>query len=90
MSDWRHLAACKDEDPELFYPVGDSGPALLQAAEAKAVCRRCRVTSSCLAYALATGQADGIWGGTDEKERRKLLERRGSRSYGSRVKAAAG
>ena len=45
--DWRHRAACRDEDPELFFPVGNSGPALLQISEAKAVCRRCPVASSC-------------------------------------------
>lgn len=54
--DWRHDAACRDEDPELFFPVGNSGPALLQVAEAKAVCHRCTVASDCLAWALASGQ----------------------------------
>ncbi len=39
--DWRHRAACRDEDPELFFPIGTTGPALLQVEEAKAVCRRC-------------------------------------------------
>ena len=42
--DWRHDAICRDEDPELFFPIGTSGPALLQVEQAKAVCRRCRVT----------------------------------------------
>ena len=37
--DWRHKAACLDEDPELFFPIGNTGPALLQIEEAKQVCR---------------------------------------------------
>ena len=41
--DWRHRAACRDEDPELFFPIGNTGPALLQIEEARAVCRRCEV-----------------------------------------------
>ena len=45
--DWRHEAVCRDEDPELFFPVGNSGPALLtQIAKAKLVCNRCPVATS--------------------------------------------
>jgi hypothetical protein len=43
--DWRHKAVCRDEDPELFFPVGNSGPALAQIADAKLVCNRCSVTT---------------------------------------------
>ena len=49
--DWRHRAACLDEDPELFFPIGNTGPALLQIEEAKAVCRRCEVIDTCLRWA---------------------------------------
>lgn len=73
--DWRHRAGCRDEDPELFFPVGNSGPALLQIAEAKTVCRRCPVISDCLTWALDTGQDAGVWGGMSEDERRALKRR---------------
>lgn len=77
MTDWRHYAVCRDVDPELFFPVGTSGPALVQTAEAKAVCARCPVVSECLTWALAAGQDAGVWGGLSEDERRAL--RRGTR-----------
>lgn len=70
--DWRHRAGCKDEDPELFFPVGTSGAALLQIAEAKTVCRRCPVADECREYALGAGEDAGVWGGMSEDERRAL------------------
>lgn len=79
--EWFARAACRDEDPELFFPIGAAGPGLAQAAEAKAICQRCPVREACLAYALATGQDAGIWGGLTEEERR-LLRRRSRRRAG--------
>ena len=73
--DWRHRAACRDEDPELFFPTGNSGPALHQIREAKSVCRRCPVASTCLTWALSSGQDAGVWGGMSEDERRALKRR---------------
>ncbi|WP_298800429.1 WhiB family transcriptional regulator [uncultured Pseudonocardia sp.] len=73
--DWRHRAICRDEDAELFFPVGTTGAAALQLAEAKTVCRRCPATSACLAFALETGQDHGVWGGLSEEERRALRRR---------------
>jgi WhiB family transcriptional regulator, redox-sensing transcriptional regulator len=75
MTDWRHSAICRDEDPELFFPIGNSGPALLQIAEAKTVCRRCPVVSRCLAWALENGEDTGVWGGMSEDERRAAKRR---------------
>ncbi|WP_432158770.1 WhiB family transcriptional regulator [Streptomyces sp. bgisy153] len=73
--DWRHNAACREEDPELFFPIGDTGPALLQIEEAKAVCRRCPVIEQCLQWALESGQAHGVWGGLSEAERPSMKRR---------------
>jgi WhiB family redox-sensing transcriptional regulator len=73
--DWRHEAACLDSDPELFFPIGNTGPALLQIEEARSVCRRCGVTEECLQWALDTGQDAGVWGGLSEDERRALKRR---------------
>jgi WhiB family transcriptional regulator, redox-sensing transcriptional regulator len=73
--DWRHKAVCRDEDPELFFPVGNSGPALAQIADAKIVCNRCPVTTECVSWALESGQDAGVWGGMSEDERRALKRR---------------
>jgi WhiB family redox-sensing transcriptional regulator len=73
--DWRHAAACREVDPELFFPIGNSGPALLQIEEAKQVCRRCSVMDECLRWAIDSGQDAGVWGGMSEDERRTLKRR---------------
>lgn len=78
--DFRHRAACRDTDPELFFPVGDSGPAALQVAEAKAVCRTCPVTEACLAWALGAAHEDGVWGGRDAGERAGIRRTRTARA----------
>lgn len=79
--DWRHRAACLNEEPELFFPKGSTGPAILQIEEAKSVCRGCDVREQCLMWALETGQEHGVWGGMSEDERR-ALKRRSARHMG--------
>ena len=77
MTDWRHRAACRDKDPELFFPVADPGKPLgvKQLAAPQAVCRHCPVKADCLAWALVTGQDAGVWGGLSAEERRALKRR---------------
>jgi WhiB family redox-sensing transcriptional regulator len=70
--DWRDEAACRQTDPDLFFPVGTTGPAVDQIEAAKAVCQSCESQPACLEFALATNQESGVWGGTSEEERRKL------------------
>ena len=72
---WRDRAACLDEDPELFFPIGNTGLALLQIEEAKAVCRRCEVVDICLKWAVELGQDAGVFGGLSEDQRRALKRR---------------
>ncbi len=70
--EWLHRAACLKEDPDLFFPVGEAGPARDQVEVARRVCARCEVRESCLAWALETGVADGVLGGLTGVERRAL------------------
>ena len=70
--DWRDVAACQDTDPDLFFPVGTTGPAIEQIENAKSVCDACAAKEPCLEFALVTNQDSGVWGGTSEDERRKL------------------
>jgi WhiB family redox-sensing transcriptional regulator len=72
---WRNRAACLDEDPELFFPIGNTTPAFHQIEEAKAVCRRCEVIETCLSWAIDSRQEGGVWGGMSEDERRALKRR---------------
>ena len=73
---WMDDAACIDEDPELFFPVGNGGTAAYDrhVGEARAVCAKCSVRRTCLAYAI-TANVEGIWGGTTDNERRRVRRR---------------
>ncbi|MBC7267482.1 WhiB family transcriptional regulator [Streptomyces cellulosae] len=73
--DWRHHAVCREEDPELFFPIGTTGLALLQIEEAKSVCRRCPVIDQCGQWAIESGQDSGVWGGLSEDDRRRKRRR---------------
>lgn len=86
---WQHEAACRYEDPELFFPIGNAGPAQLQGRQARRICAGCPVQAQCLRYALDTDEKVGIWGGTDEDERR-AIKRRAARERAASLRAGAG
>lgn len=73
--------ACNGTDPDMFFP--NRGESLEPAIS---VCARCVVREECLEYAVANGEKYGVWGGTSERERRRL--RRARRLGGSAVGAA--
>jgi hypothetical protein len=74
---WLAQAACRDLDPELFFP--ERGHAR-QGTAAKQVCAACPVQQPCrdLAVRAASGRGDdhGIFGGTKPHERTRLRANR--------------
>jgi WhiB family transcriptional regulator, redox-sensing transcriptional regulator len=78
--EWQSNARCTEVDPEIFFPErGGSSKA------ARAVCAQCEVRLHCLEYALNNKEQFGIWGGTSERERRRLRKERALR----RLRAAS-
>lgn len=76
---WSDEAACRTEDPELFYAHGVEGMKMSvpQIAEAKAICNSCPVRRECLDWAIEHGETEhGIWGGKTPHERRAEARRR--------------
>lgn len=64
---WMEEAACATENPDVFYPGRGESP-----GPARLICAGCDVADLCLAYALRHTIRHGIWGGTSERERRKM------------------
>ena len=68
---WQQDAACRDAEPDVFFSTAEG-----DRAEAMRLCAACPVRLECLEHALESREAYGIWGGTDEQERKRLLRRR--------------
>lgn len=82
--EWWGLAACRNAEPELFFPISVTPASRPTVERAKQVCASCPVQSQCLSYALRHRQEQGIWGGLTEDERRRMAasERAAIRSAG--------
>ncbi len=65
---WQADAACHDVDADLFFSLDER-----EQQQALAVCASCPVRRECLEHAIANGEHYGIWGGTREGERRRLM-----------------
>jgi WhiB family redox-sensing transcriptional regulator len=66
--DWRVRGACRDGDPNIFFPEPGKSP-----RPAKAVCKGCAVIDACLAWALEERVEHGVWGGKTWSERRRQI-----------------
>ena len=69
---WMLQAQCRGVDPETFFPTESAG-----VNAAQRLCGGCPVQRECLDYALRHRIRQGIWGGTSERERRRILRRQG-------------
>jgi WhiB family transcriptional regulator, redox-sensing transcriptional regulator len=65
---WMAHGVCRTIDPAMFFPSDGSG-----VERARRICATCSVTADCLAYALRERIDHGVWGGTSERERRRIL-----------------
>lgn len=80
---WRKRAACRNADPELFFPDIPSGPSTAERWQRPAVlrvkanyCGRCPVIYECRETALAIPGVAGIWGGLSQEELRLARRQR--------------
>jgi WhiB family redox-sensing transcriptional regulator len=79
---WEALGKCVGLDPRIFFPSNSNG----EVNAAKRICKGqdgepvCPVIDECLVYAMDHDERFGIWGGTSERERRRLRKtwRKGS------------
>lgn len=80
---WQRHAACQGLAADIFYPATDE-----ESAAAKAICAACPVREPCLEHALSVREKDGVWGGANEKERRRIIRQR--RRAAAKQRALAG
>jgi WhiB family transcriptional regulator, redox-sensing transcriptional regulator len=72
IDNWWREAACRNAEPELFFPVSATSASAPAIRRAKAICATCPVSTQCLTYALTHRQEQGIWGGLTDEERRSV------------------
>ena len=72
--DWMKYAACRDEDPETFFPNEKNTAGI---DDAKKICETCPVQADCLNFALADplNSEYGVWGNKDQRERKEIVTR---------------
>jgi WhiB family transcriptional regulator, redox-sensing transcriptional regulator len=70
---WMALGLCRMYAPATFFPSDGVGVEV-----AKRICETCAYKEPCLEYALAHRIDHGVWGGTSERQRRRILKKRKS------------
>jgi WhiB family redox-sensing transcriptional regulator len=70
-TEWMAAGNCRVEPPATFFPSDGVGVEV-----AKRICQDCPAKSPCLEYALVNRIDHGVWGGTSERQRRRILKQR--------------
>jgi WhiB family transcriptional regulator, redox-sensing transcriptional regulator len=70
-NEWMAEGNCADKPPGVFFPSDGVGVEI-----ARRICSSCPVKQVCLEYALRNRIDHGVWGGTSERERRRILRSR--------------
>ena len=70
-TDWMSEGKCRDLSPTIFFTSDGIGVQVAQR-----ICAECPVADACLQYALDQRVDHGVWGGTSERERRRLARQR--------------
>jgi len=81
---WMNDGSCREHPSEVFFPSDGVGVTLAQR-----ICATCPVRQPCLEYALEHRIDHGVWGGTSERERRRILKRRREPVEAAQVVAVA-
>ena len=70
-TEWMTAGKCQDMPPSVFFPNDGVGVEI-----ARRICANCPVKAPCLEYALLNRIDHGVWGGSSERERRRIARRR--------------
>lgn len=81
---WMARGNCAGKSPDFFFPSDGVG-----VEAARKVCETCPVKDICLEFALTNRIDHGVWGGTSERERRRILKRRAAERRAAEESATA-
>lgn len=70
-TEWMARGLCAEQHPSIFFPSDGVG-----VEKARKICAECPMQQPCLEYALRNRIDHGVWGGTSERQRRRILKAR--------------
>lgn len=81
---WMAQGNCAEKNPDIFFPSDGVGVEV-----AKRICVECPQQERCLEHALRNRIDHGVWGGTSERQRRRMLKARRLKAMASPLSGAS-